>query len=339
MRYTESKERSSELLRLALAHMGRHEAAFNPITFALWYEYAAGINPKLSEALDGLIASQAPIDDTAIARLYGAHVAPADEEALARVGGEMQRLMTSVVNTAMQTGDRAGTFGAQLSGLTEALESSDVTQLAPRLSEVLAGTSQMKSSVEALQQKVTVSQDEIERLRGDLERARGEALLDPLTGLLNRKGFDEKLQSLLLQPVGGGRTHGLVMLDIDKFKSVNDTHGHLMGDRVIQGVGEILRSALTHPGHAVARYGGEEFAILMPLASLDECVEVAELVRARTKAMKIRNRKTQEVLLTVTISGGVAGMRPGDDAAALISRADAALYASKNAGRDRVTRG
>jgi diguanylate cyclase len=338
MRYTETKERSSELLRLALAHMGRHEAAFNPSTFALWYEYAAGTNAKLTQAVDRLVAEAARIDDEAVAHLHGAHIAPADEAALARVGGEMQRLMTSVVNSAMQTGDHAGTFGAQLSGLTEALASSDVTQLAPRLSEVLAGTTQMKSSVEALQQKVTVSQEEIERLRVDLERARGEALLDPLTGLLNRKGFDQKLQALLEQPVAAGKAHGLVMLDIDKFKNVNDTHGHLMGDRVIQGVGEILRAAVTRSGHAVARYGGEEFAILMPLASLDECVEVAELVRARTKAMKIRNRKTQEVLLTVTISGGVSGMQAGDDAAALISRADAALYASKNGGRDRVTR-
>jgi diguanylate cyclase len=249
----------------------------------------------------------------------------------------MQRLMSSVAHSALQTGDRAGTFGAQLSGLTEALASSDVAQLAPRLSEVLAGTTQMKTSVEALQQKFSVSQQEIERLRVDLERARGEALLDPLTGLLNRKGFDEQLQLLLAQPAGAGKTHGLVMLDIDKFKAVNDTHGHLVGDRVIQGVGEILRSTVTRGGQSVARYGGEEFAILMPQASMDECVELAELVRARTRAMKIRNRKTQEVLLTVTISGGVTGVQRGDDAASLISRADAALYASKHAGRDRVT--
>jgi diguanylate cyclase len=194
----------------------------------------------------------------------------------------------------------------------------------------------MKSSVEALQQKVSVSQDEITKLRGELDRATNEALLCPMTGILNRRGFEKKIESLLSQQSADGHSHCLVMLDIDHFKKVNDTHGHLMGDRVLQAVGEILRSAVTNANHAAARYGGEEFALLLPKTSLDQSIELAEAVRNRTKAMKIRNRTTQEVLLTVTISGGVTAMKPGDDAASLISRADAALYAAKNGGRDRV---
>jgi diguanylate cyclase len=338
MRYAEPKERSAELLRLTLGHMGQHEAAFNPITFTLWYEYAAGTNDALRTAIDRLANDSARLDDNTVMQLYQQHVAPADEATMERIGGEMQRLMTSVAQSASQTGSRAGAFGAQLSGLTEALASRDVAQLKPRLSEVMAGTAEMKSSVDALHSKVSASQDEIKRLRSDLERARGEALLDPLTGILNRKGFDLKLESLLALQTTPGASHCLVMLDIDHFKKVNDTHGHLMGDRVIQAVGEILRTSVTDSTHAAARYGGEEFAILLPRTSLEQCTQLAEAVRTRTKAMKIRNRNTQEVLLTVTLSGGVAAMETGDDAAALISRADAALYASKKGGRDRVTR-
>jgi diguanylate cyclase len=87
----------------------------------------------------------------------------------------------------------------------------------------------------------------------------------------------------------------------------------------------------------VARYGGEEFAVLLPQRSLAQCQQLAELVRTRTRAMKIRDRRTKVVVLTVTISGGVATMRPDDDAQTLIARADGALYQSKQAGRDRVT--
>jgi diguanylate cyclase len=195
----------------------------------------------------------------------------------------------------------------------------------------------MKLAVHALEKEVTDSQAEITKLRGALLRAQGEALIDPLTGILNRKGFDLRLNALLAHPSGDTGCHCLVMLDIDHFKKVNDTHGHLVGDRVIQAVGEILRTSVTDPKDAAARYGGEEFAILVRQTSLEQCLRLAEQIRERTRSMKLRHRSTQEVLLTVSMSGGIAQMQPGDDAAALISRADAALYRSKAQGRDRLT--
>ena len=336
-RYPEPKARSAELLRLALAHMGRHEAAFNPVTFALWYEHVAGANAKLSAEIERLVAAAAPLDDATVARLYQAHITPADDMTLARIGSDMQRLMTSVAQTASQTGLSAGAFGEQLSGLSQALSEPGSERLKPLLSEVLAGTAAMQDAVRSLHHQVSASQQEIDRLRGDLERARDEALLDGLTGVLNRKGFDRKLATMLQEPATPGRAHGLVMLDIDHFKKVNDTHGHIFGDRVIQAVGEILRAAVTQAGHAAARYGGEEFAVLMPQCAPNRAWQLAEDVRQRIQALKIRDRRTKDVVLTVTISCGVTSLQPSDDAITFIARADAALYQSKNAGRDRVT--
>ena len=178
---------------------------------------------------------------------------------------------------------------------------------------------------------------EMELLQRDLVRARDEAVLDPLTRVLNRKGFDQQLALMLAEPAEAGKVHGLIMLDIDHFKKVNDTHGHVMGDRVIQALGEVLRNCVTNPSHACARYGGEEFAILMPLSTREAAMALAEIVRLKTRSMKIRDRRTQEVVLTVTVSAGVAVLHPGDDAQALVERADAALYQSKQTGRDRVT--
>ena len=339
MRYSEPKERSAEILRVTLGHMGRHDAALNPLSFTLWYEYAAGINPKLQAAVDGLLAEQPRLGDEAIGKLYDAHIAPASEAAMQKISTDLQRVMNGVVQSANAAGRQAGSFGAQLTDLSAALQSHDMEQLTPQLNEALAGTAEMQHSAEALQQQVAASQTEIAQLRNDLDRARGEALVDPLTGVLNRKGFEKRLEALLAAPLAEGQSHCLVMLDIDHFKKVNDTHGHVIGDRVIQGLGEILRVSVPNPLHGAARYGGEEFAIVLPKCSLIDSAKIAETVRIRTKAMKMRNRATQDVLFTVTISGGVAAMQPGDDAAALIARADAALYASKHGGRDRVTLG
>ena len=318
--------------------MGRHAAAFNPITFTLWYEFAAGINPRLQAAIEALLHDNTEIDDEVAQKLYMSHIAPSDQAALLRIGGDFQRVLGGMAQSATMTGERAGLFGAQLDGLTAALQSSDFSLLTPHLDEARAGTREMKSSAQALQQQVLLSQNEINRLRTDLDRARGEALIDPLTNILNRKGFDLQIQALLQQPASADRPHCLVMFDIDHFKKVNDTHGHVMGDRVIQGLGEILRQAVNGGPNAAARYGGEEFALVLPNTTVEDAFKLAELTRTRAKAMKIRNRSTQEVMFTITISGGVATLRDSDDPATFIARADAALYESKERGRDRVSR-
>ncbi|MDO9354223.1 MAG: GGDEF domain-containing protein [Solirubrobacteraceae bacterium] len=337
MRYTEPKDRSAELLRVTLGHMGRHAAAFNPVTFTLWYEYAAGINPPLHAAIEQLLRDQVNLGDELVAQLYEAHVVPTDAAAVQKVGGELQKVMRGIAASAAHTGERAGLFGAQLDDLSLALRSNDVATLTPQLDEARAGTAEMRHSADALQQQVSAGQNEIARLRTDLDRARGEALIDPLTGILNRKGFDQRIAALLQEAPAGSDAHCLVLLDIDHFKKVNDAHGHVMGDRVLQGIGEILRQSVAGSPHAVARYGGEEFAIVLAHSRVADAQRLAEQVRQRAKAMKIRNRNTQEVLFTVTLSGGVTALCAGDDAQTLVARADAALYESKHGGRDRVS--
>ena len=337
LRYQESKEESAELLRKILALMGQHDAAFNPVSFTVWYEYAAGMNVPLVQALAQAIKAEPRLSTATMFRLYSQHVADAGPEAMQHIAGELQRMMTGMADNASSTGERAGVFGAQLEGLTQALSSQDAALLSPQVTEALAGTALMRASAQALAQQIMDSRQEIERLQSELVRVRDEVLLDPLTKVLNRRGFDQQLALLLTQPTGPGCEHCLVMLDIDHFKKVNDTHGHVMGDRVIQALGEVLRACVPDKAHSVARYGGEEFAILLPNCSLHQGIQVADTVRQRTRAMKIRDRKTQEVVLTVSISGGVATLRPGDDASALIARADGALYQSKQSGRDRVS--
>lgn len=338
MRYTESKQRSTELLRAALSLMGQHDAAFNPTTFAVFYEHAAGTNSGLSRAIEECARAQPRLDDAAIERLHRDHVSEIDEQAVQRASGDLERVMSGVAESAARTGDRAGQFGQVLNGLQAALTTPADPSLEPMMNRVLEGTAAMRDSAAALQQQVAASSQEIERLRVDLTRARDEALIDPLTRARNRKGFDQSLDAMLRQPPDDGAAHCLVLFDIDRFKAVNDTYGHVMGDRVLQAVAEVLRTVVEASGHSVARYGGEEFAVVLPNTSLDQALPIAQACRQRVSEMKVRDRRTQNIVLKVTLSGGVAALQPNEDATTLLTRADAALYAAKQAGRNQIGR-
>ena len=335
-RYAQSRERSAELLRAALRLMGQHDVCCNPTSFAVWYEYAAGINNGLSQALERRLTASPRLDDAAMEQVYREHVADPDHLVVGQISSALQKVMSGVAENASHTGDKAGAFGQQVDGLALAMESQDLAAVGTLLAGVSASAAALKDTSQALADQVAASRVEIERLRADLVRARDEALLDPLTKVLNRKGFDQQVDALLRTTPGPRHAHGLIMIDIDHFKSINDSHGHVFGDQVIRGLAEVMRGCVTDPRCSVARYGGEEFAILLPDSSQADGLRVAELVRQRIKAMKIRDRRTQEVILRVTVSGGVASMVSGDDPASWVARADAALYKAKQSGRDRV---
>ena len=337
MRYDQSRERSAELLRATLRLLGQHDVSCNPISFAVWYEYAGANNNRLSHAIDRLLKTQPRLDDAAMRQLYSDHVLDPDHARVGKISSELQQLISGVAENAHHAGDRAGAFGMQVDGLAQALQTRDIGAVAPLLAGLSASAGAMKDTSHALAEQVAHSRLEIERLRADLERARDEALIDPLTKIFNRKGFDLRLDALLCTAPAPNQAHGLVMLDIDHFKSINDSHGHVFGDQVLRGLADVMKTCITDPRCSIARYGGEEFAILLPDSSQVDGLRIAELVRQRIKALKIRDRRTQEVILRITVSGGVATLIDGDDPATWIGRADAALYRAKQSGRDKVS--
>lgn len=155
--------------------------------------------------------------------------------------------------------------------------------------------------------------------------------VDPLTGSLNRRGLDEtfpevELPEAMIEPLS------VVMVDLDRFKEVNDRFGHAAGDEVLRVVSDVLAGVL-RAGDAVVRYGGEEFLLVLPRASLDHSVAAAE--RART-ALERARIPVGGMELRVNASFGVAQRRGAEPRAAVIARADAAVYRAKAAGRNRV---
>ena len=171
----------------------------------------------------------------------------------------------------------------------------------------------------------------------ELERAMAEihalSLRDPLTGCFNRRSFDERIAREIERAERYGRPLSVVFADIDHFKAINDSHGHLVGDRVLQAVAESFRSGVRVDVDWVARYGGEEFVIVMPETTEGSAVASAERLRA---GILVGVALPDHPLLRVSASFGVAQYRPGDTVDQLVGRSDGALYAAKAAGRNRT---
>ncbi|MCI0341181.1 MAG: sensor domain-containing diguanylate cyclase [Planctomycetales bacterium] len=161
--------------------------------------------------------------------------------------------------------------------------------------------------------------------------------LDALTGVASRRYFDARLAREVRLARQGAGPLALVLLDLDRFKSVNDTHGHPAGDRVLRAAGGVLARAVRGDDLA-ARTGGEEFALLLPGAGAEDALAVAERVRADIAAGEIRLPEGEGggARVRVTASAGVAVLAPGEGPADFVARADRALYRAKRGGRDRV---
>ncbi|WP_422844886.1 GGDEF domain-containing protein [Acidovorax sp. M2(2025)] len=166
------------------------------------------------------------------------------------------------------------------------------------------------------------------------------ATLDGLTGLYNRSHFQEQASAALARCAELGAPAALWLCDVDHFKQVNDTHGHAVGDKVLQAVARTLGAHLRE-GDLLARWGGEEFLALLPQTDADTAQQVAERVRraVQDSSVPLEGSGREPPALRVTLSFGVTPVRDAQDLKAATARADRALYASKRAGRNCVSVG
>ncbi|ABD08269.1 diguanylate cyclase [Rhodopseudomonas palustris HaA2] len=188
------------------------------------------------------------------------------------------------------------------------------------VSTVLSGALSYRSAI--LMRQLTLTRAELARI----------SRTDPLTGLLNRRGFDDAAAPLLAQAAAAGQRVVALMCDIDRFKTINDRYGHDAGDRVLARIGTILSDFAEANGAVIARHGGEEFAGLMVGVSDEEATRYAQALCKLCSTDVAGN----DVAVPVTMSFGLATHLPGGDLAALMRRADQALYRAKDLGRNCV---
>jgi diguanylate cyclase len=242
------------------------------------------------------------------------------------------------------TSDEASTFLERIQQVTTNVDE-DVGRHATRVAEISGELSsdgtQKSANVEtaaarlleanrALQQDLSEARAEIQTQRSQLETYMEQAVTDALTGLANRRGFDQELRRRISHRRRGGPPMSLVLVDVDHFKRFNDEHGHQAGDAVLSQVADVLADS-TRQMDFLARYGGEEFGVVLPGTTLEEAKVVTERIRGAVEKRAFEYRGRQ---LFVTVSAGVAEADQTEEESLVVGRVDAALYAAKNAGRN-----
>jgi diguanylate cyclase len=190
---------------------------------------------------------------------------------------------------------------------------------------------QIMHSNEQLQDRLDAAERQLEKQTQQIESYLTEARTDGLTGLFNRRAFDQRLEEMFMAFRGGGRSFVVALVDIDRFKLINDTHGHQAGDQVLRQLASLLRTQLNR-AVIVARFGGEEFA-----AILDGPLRVAaERMNELRRLVEREPMDGDQTGLRITISVGLSEPRDDLVVGPLLRRADESLYAAKNMGRNRV---
>ena len=326
------------LARSALDSMVRHKVWPTPLNYELWLHCASAPKSTLAVEIERMAAAGEPFTEAACEALAAAHLPKTRLTDEIRDAGDQLSRELDTVSRAIQAAHLSSqAYGATLADATSELSGQkDSGSLRNIVSGLSDATRQVEEENRLLQKQLKESTSEVHQLRDHLAQVRRDATTDALTNLSNRKAFDSELHRNHEIATRTGASMTLAVLDIDHFKRFNDTWGHQTGDQVLRYVASVLGRVGAAPRFA-ARYGGEEFALIFPGESAASVHGMLRDVLAEIASRTLRRRSTNEELGAITISGGVAQLQAGETAHALLERADAALYASKRGGRNRIT--
>lgn len=337
MIYTETTAEAAKIAERALAEMLSEEIPPNPQNYAIWFEYLTGRNPALVRYIDKAREKQLKLTAERHRDIFerffslgGSGSAPEGwTEQIEVAAGRIVEALTAAGKGTEKYGAALATFTGDLNS---AASQSDIAAI---ITGILKETKVIDGEIRTLQTQIEDSHSEVSELRRQLAITQREAITDRLTGLTNRRGFDDALIGMIEEARGEREPLCLVLADIDYFKRFNDTHGHQIGDQVLRLVGRTLNDGVKGRDLA-ARFGGEEFALILPNTSLRGAASVAENLRRTLETRKLARKGSEEGFGVITMSFGATEYIIGESAESLVSRADKLLYAAKERGRNRV---
>jgi diguanylate cyclase len=329
-------EESAGYVRLALPLMSQYNIPITPRNYSIWYDYVSGKNKELREAIDSMIGKAEQFSDEINDMLYQRFCSEVEEGALTELRENLRQLLIDIFSEVAKLTEQAGEYEEIVSKSVDKL-SDDVSiqDIRSVVDEIIVETKKIGRSGKDAQEKLQDATGELEALKQEFEQAKAAALVDFLTGVANRKAFDGAIKGSVEQAASASEVLSLLMIDIDHFKRFNDEYGHIVGDEVLRLVAKKIKENVRGRDF-VARYGGEEFAVILPGTQIGGARTVAENIRSSFSEGKLKRVKTSEYLGTITISIGAAQFRPGESLENFVDRSDQALYAAKEAGRNRV---
>ncbi|MBI3095107.1 MAG: diguanylate cyclase [Rhodocyclales bacterium] len=262
------------------------------------------------------------------------------KKSLHEANDRLKFMLATFVDRLADFSEATGDYHSKIEGYSEKIsKAGNIAELTEVLDEVMRATrvvqvnaARSRDELSTMRSRVNDAEEVVARLQTELSSASELVRLDQLTGALNRKGLDDALEKEIARLKRQSGTLSLALLDIDNFKKLNDTLGHVAGDAALVHLSKVVRETV-RPQDTLARYGGEEFVVLLPNTSVEDGVAVMTRVqRELTREFFLNNN--EKVL--ITFSCGVAEIRNAEDPYEALKRADGAMYLAKRVGKNRV---
>ncbi|MCG8688768.1 MAG: GGDEF domain-containing protein [Desulfobacterales bacterium] len=334
--YPDSIEDTGNFLRIALKEMTRHKLPYNPISYTIWYEYASGRNLELIREIQSMEARGETVPFDVVLQWFRQYVSDRQTVLAEQKTQEFKSILNDVTTQLDDSGARMDDQGTRLESYTNQLDDATAPEDIQGISrDIVSEAQNIIMGSNALKQDVNDTISELNALKQELEGLRHEAKTDMLTGLLNRRGFEEAVAKATSTARQNNTPLTLIIADIDHFKKVNDTYGHLIGDNVLKMLSNLIKEHIKGKDIA-SRFGGEEFIIVLPETDLKGGSALAEHIRTSLESMRWRTKQSGKAIGAITISLGIAQYAPGENLDTLIQRADNALYTAKQNGRNQT---
>ena len=331
----DSPELVNAFAAAAIRSMAESNIPHTPQNFTVWYDYHSNHTPELVQLIDIYLSNRCDIDESTIASLYERFYRSSNEyEAIRDISQRMQESLQQALGLIVAGSDDAVRFGSAVRAASGQFAARGFT-LPELIQSLLAEAKDMAERSNRLSQQLQETNEKVKNLEQTLDATRKEAITDALTGLVNRRHFDQLIRQMAGKAMNDGHDVALLLVDIDHFKAINDTWGHPVGDQVIQLISSTIKNRI-RVGDTAARYGGEEFAVLLPQTSLTAACDVGNQLRCAFEGQQVVLRDSKQVIGKVTVSVGAACYDPGEPLLDWIRRTDAALYQAKTAGRNRL---
>lgn len=332
MQFDEDSVASAGYLKKAVPLMVQRQIPTNPLNYALWYSHVKQISPELSERLLFEFPSAGTYDPQKSEQLFFDYFVKAHLPEQDNTHGAVAELLTQLFDTVNKATEGTSQYSESLKNtIAKVQQTDDPQEVQKALGDLLKDTDAITRITQDFQSQLASAKEEVETLRQQLQTSEENALLDELTGISNRRAFDQTMDKSLSDDLLPTQ---LLLLDLDHFKKCNDTYGHVTGDRVLEAMGQLLaglRDKHVHP----ARYGGEEFAVVCEQPA-EQAAQLAESIRTKVENIRVKQPHSETVIDHITVSIGIAEARFDDTAESLKERADKALYAAKEGGRNQV---
>lgn len=304
----------------------------SPPHYELVHGYITQSDRRLVEAVDRAIMREGLLTAEAAESILAEVRTDMSAEFLANLVDKAQASLTQIAGLAKQSGADAHAYGQALESQVADLKEGAVEQVVQSLVDL---TGSMIARTKAAEQQLRDAGKQMTQLRGSLAEARRIAESDALTGLANRRAFENKLRRAVIHARECGKPLSLAFCDIDHFKNINDVHGHDVGDRILKFVAQRLASASGN-NCFVARHGGEEFVMLFEGLTAEQAGQIVNQVRADLGERRLVAKTSGEPIGQVSFSAGIAALTPRENGRQMLRSADQALYRAKAEGRNRV---